>query len=123
MGYFLDGIGRENLAKYKTPPSKEQIEALIKESGVSQSVFEIFFSIGKGVLRVVRCGARELPPRYWHIFYERLKPEASTRYTSTVIPRGATNAVTKAVSKPRRTSHKKDPKLAALISSTTAPKK
>ena len=65
----------ENNYKYLKAPTIEQIEAVVKKTGVSEAQFERFHSIYDGAITHVRIGFRELPSSYWHIF---LDPSTST---------------------------------------------
>lgn len=70
--------------KYLKPPTHEQIFGFIKELGVSQTHFELYFQIPYGIIRQVKCGARPLPVTLWPIFYERIVPQYGLKHIEVV---------------------------------------
>lgn len=63
-----------NSKKYLQPPTWEYIKGFLDELGVSANHLERFFQISYNTLTQVKSGTRSLPKQYWHIFYERIKP-------------------------------------------------
>lgn len=66
--------------KYLKPPTHDQIFGFIGELGVSCLQFERYFFIPTGTLRGVSFGNRNLPVKFWPIFYERIVPQYGVKY-------------------------------------------
>ena len=66
--------------KYLKPPTLQQIKDFVESQNVSYSQFERFYRIPAGVLRQVKMGNRDLPVKFWAIFYERLTPTYGTSF-------------------------------------------
>jgi len=60
----------ENNIKYLKAPSIDLIESVVKKFKVSESQFERFFGISKGTIKYVRMNLREMPSKFWHLFYD-----------------------------------------------------
>lgn len=53
------------------PPSWEMVAAVVKKSGLKRLVrFERVWQIPEGSLTLYNIGVRDLPIKYWHIFYD-----------------------------------------------------
>lgn len=65
-------LREHNIIKYKgIAPSWELIEKVIKRSGLKfQARFELVWGIPHKMLTQVKNGDKELPCKYWHIFYD-----------------------------------------------------
>ena len=59
-----------NAKRWLKPPTIEQIDAVVKKSGVSELQFERFYNIYPGCIKKVRFGGYRVPVQYWHIFLE-----------------------------------------------------
>lgn len=59
-----------NNFKYLSPPTIEQIEAVVKAANVSEIQFERFHRIYIGCIKQVRLGIRPMPAKHWHLFFE-----------------------------------------------------
>lgn len=57
------------IRKYRKPPPLKKIKAIVKKQKMSGARFEKCFGIPPGTLRQVYCG-RDLPVRFWEMFYE-----------------------------------------------------
>lgn len=68
-------ISNENRAKYLYAPTFEQIEEFRKLLKLSRPVFERFYGIPLGTIKDVKKGKIKLPAKYWHIIYEKIKPQ------------------------------------------------
>lgn len=75
-----------NFYKWLKAPTIEQIDAVIKKAGVTQSQFERYYGIYPRAIAHVRCGASDLPAKYWHLFFEEPKKKVSdpVRYTKKI---------------------------------------
>lgn len=71
---------QKNLEKYLRAPDLEQIMAFVKELKVKARQFERFYGIPDGTIRQIKQGNRELPPKFWHIVYEKIKPTYGVAY-------------------------------------------
>lgn len=71
---FDTAKAKENETKYLVPPTWEYMDAFIKEIGISIYHFERYYGLAFNHLAKVRCGLKPLGKSYWHIFYERIKP-------------------------------------------------
>lgn len=78
-------ISKVNKRKWLHPPDAEMIDAFIKSLKVSAPRFEAFYGIPKGTLRLVRCGARDLPAKFWHIIYERVEPKYGVGFAEPLV--------------------------------------
>lgn len=67
-------LGDINRRKYAKAPSWEQIDAFIKELGMTPNHFERFYGIPYNTLTQVKSGKKNLGSPHWHIIYERIKP-------------------------------------------------
>lgn len=65
-------LRKYNFMRYQgVPPSQELIEKVVKKSGLKFFArFEVVWAMPKDVLTLVKNGHRNLPAKYWHIFYE-----------------------------------------------------
>lgn len=65
-------LRKYNLMRYKgIQPSWELIESVIKRSGVKKMArFEYAWGMPTDTLTLYKTGQRDLPPIYWHIFYD-----------------------------------------------------
>ena len=70
----LKKIGEINRAKYAQPPSWEQINEFILESGMSMYHFERFYGIPFNTLTQIKSGYRKLSADFWHFIFEKIKP-------------------------------------------------
>lgn len=70
-----------NEKKYIVPPSIETIEKVIKSLKISESKFEKLFGLFNGCISHVRMGVKRLPPRHWHLFYEKISIEIVPKTT------------------------------------------
>ena len=68
-------ISEYNKGKYEKAPTWEMIESFLKEVGINKYRFETFYGIARHHLAKVKCGAKDLAPCYWHIFYEKIRLE------------------------------------------------
>lgn len=83
----------ENRKKYLKAPNLSLIEKVIKKFDVSESHFELFFGIPSGTIKAMRYNStRQMPAKYWHLFYDPPK-------RSTVTREDANRTVTKTVTK------------------------
>lgn len=64
----------ENAYKYLLPPTIEQIDAVVKAANVNAAQFERFHGIFAGCIRDIRCGKRNMPAKYWHLFFDTADP-------------------------------------------------
>lgn len=69
-------VAEQNRAKYLHAPPYKMIEKYVKGYLKLKSMkqFEKFFGIPSGTLILVNMGLRELPAKFWHIVYEKLRP-------------------------------------------------
>lgn len=68
-------IAFENKSKYLKAPTFAQIREFMDELGISTLTrFERFYGIPHSTLRMISYGGRELPAKFWHIIYEKIKP-------------------------------------------------
>lgn len=87
----------DNVKKYGKPPTWEQIQSLINESGISSIYhFEKYYGIVFNHLAKVKCGERQLSRSYWHFFYERILPERGIGFST---PNGFTKVHKKQIPK------------------------
>lgn len=96
-----------NKRTYLKAPEKEMIQKHIDELGVSVSQYERFFGIPIGTVPQILLGLRELPAKFWHIVYEKIKPAYGVGYfnpneipskkkkskIATPVPHGTPNSV------------------------------
>jgi len=78
-----------NAKKWLTPPTIEQIDAVVKASGVSELQFERFHDIYPGCIKKVRFGGYRIPVQYWHLFLEDTKsmvPNLVPKSVSKIVP-------------------------------------
>lgn len=78
--YFMPGefplnpqkLREYNIVKYRgVPPTWDLIQKTIKRSGLKfQNRFELVWGIPHKILTQVKRGDKELPCKYWHIFYD-----------------------------------------------------
>lgn len=92
-------IIEDNVKKYGKPPTWEQVQALISESGITSIYhFERYYGIAFNHLAKVRCGAIQLGRAYWHFFYERIIPERGVGFnTPQNLPKKLTNSIPKVI--------------------------
>jgi len=88
-----------NKSKYLKAPPIELVEAFIKELDVSEAQFERFYSIPQATVSKVRASQRKLPPAYWHIIYEKIRPIYGAKYQSLVINKSLAKPLAKKKSK------------------------
>lgn len=62
-----------NCRRWLRPPTIEQIEAVIKASGVTVPHFEKYHGIYDGCIRHIRLGDKKMPVQHWHLFLEDTK--------------------------------------------------
>lgn len=93
-----------NLRRWLKAPTIEQIDAVVKKSGVSELQFERFHNIYPGVIRNIRWGSKRMPVQHWHLF---LDPQNSI--ISNSIPKTTSFSLTK------RTKPKSSSSLSKLI--------
>jgi hypothetical protein len=60
--------------KYLKPPTPEEMIDFINEVGVGKTQFERFYNIPERTLVQAINGKRNLPVKFWPIFYERKIP-------------------------------------------------
>jgi hypothetical protein len=74
--------------KYLKAPTNEMIFAFVDEMGVSYRQFERFFGLYYGCLKSIKWNVnKELPVRFWPIFYERMpKSELDRIYYKKHVP-------------------------------------
>ena len=74
MNIYLNSkaLRKYNIIKYKgVAPSWDAIELAVKKSKFKTYViFEAVWGIPRGTLTLCKCNHREMPARYWHIFYD-----------------------------------------------------
>ena len=68
-------IEYDNVHKYLKAPSITEIDAFIKELGISDYQFERYYRMAFRTMNKVRTGYRPLPRKYWHYIYEKKLPE------------------------------------------------
>ena len=80
---------RDNQKKYSGPPTWEQIERVVKKTGMSKFHFELFYGINHNHLAQVKRGQRQLSLTYWHIFYEfgKRRPKSPIKDVPPPVPR------------------------------------
>jgi hypothetical protein len=66
--------------KYLKAPSLTEIDAFIKELGISDLQFERYYRMASRTIDKVRRGYRPLPRKYWHYIYEKSLPEYAIGY-------------------------------------------
>lgn len=49
-------------------PTIEEVEAVVKKAGVSESQFERYHQIAPATIRRLRFGIRPMPAKHWHLF-------------------------------------------------------
>lgn len=59
-----------NHYKYLKAPTVEEMEAVIKASGVCDAQFERFHQMHTCSIKFHRMGYRTMPAKYWHLFLE-----------------------------------------------------
>ena len=89
----------DNLKKYLKPPTWEQIDSLVKEVGVTIYRFESYYGLPFNHLAKVKCGLKQLGRAYWHIFYERIKPEYHLQFNKKAIRKTVPKMITKKIPK------------------------
>lgn len=76
------------------PPSWEQIDKVIKKTGMNKYHFELYFGINHNHLAQVMSGQRNLSVSYWHIIYEfGKKPKKINKDVPKVIPQARCGSV------------------------------
>lgn len=65
-------IAVENLSRYGKQPTWEMVQDFVDEVGVPVTTFEHFYGLPHRCLGKMKCGD-SLSPKYWHIFYERIR--------------------------------------------------
>lgn len=63
-------VRHPNALRWLQPPTIEQIDAVVKKAGVSESRFEDFHGIYFGCICHVRIGFRDMPIKHWHLFLD-----------------------------------------------------
>jgi len=96
-----------NIKRWLKAPTIEQIDLVVKASGVSELQFERYYGIYPGCIKKVRFGGYRLPVQHWHLFLEDNK---------SLVPNPVPKIINKRVpNKPSQCKLKKDPRLANLI--------
>lgn len=67
----------ENNYKYPKAPTIEQIDDAIKKAGITESQFERYHGMYRGMISHARTGFRELPSRFWHLIFDSPKTYAN----------------------------------------------
>lgn len=57
-----------NAKRWLKPPTIEQIDAVVKASGTSESQFERFYGIYPNCIAGIRYGDKRMPVQFWHLF-------------------------------------------------------
>jgi hypothetical protein len=86
-------LKRRNIVKYAgEQPSWELVLRVIKKSGLNSRMnFQRVWGIPGQVLNQYKHGERDIPPQYWHIFYEFdelvkiLKEKVKARKNETIL--------------------------------------
>lgn len=100
---------QENSTKWLYPPTLDQVNTLVEQVGVSLYKFEAFFGLPKGTIKQVRTGERQIPVKYWHVFFEPVKPtQAQLRMINKSKRKVVTNPVTEARGNPPETHQPKE---------------
>ena len=74
-------IEYDNVHRYLKPPSLAEVDAFIKELGVSDSQFERFYRMPKKTISRIRAQQINLQKKYWHYIYEKIVPQYTIPYT------------------------------------------
>lgn len=88
-----DIVGELNKAKYAHAPSWEEIESLIKETGMCLAHFEKFYGMPFKTLNHVKMGDRHLASKFWHFIYERIKPTYGAGFIGDYSPKEIKNRI------------------------------
>ena|ERR1700690_3351573 len=58
----------------KAPPLEETL-SFVEELGISDTQFERFYKMGKGMMKQIRNGYKPLPTIMWPIVFEKIVPQ------------------------------------------------
>lgn len=72
-----------NRYKFLKAPTIEQIEAVVKKAGVTETQFERYYGLYARAICYARSGYREMPVKYWHLFLEEPPKPYSKRISRT----------------------------------------
>ena len=73
-------IEHENVHKYLKAPSLAEIDAFIKELGISDLQFERYYEMPFRTINKIRTGQNDLARKYWHFIYEKIVPDYGLGY-------------------------------------------
>lgn len=74
-------IESDNVHKYLKAPSLTEIDAFIKELGITDAQFERYYEMPFRIMGKVRNGSKPFPKKYWHYVYEKIVPQYAIPYT------------------------------------------
>lgn len=60
--------------EYERSPTIEEIEFIVKMSGMNKLQFERFYGMSAETIRRFKKGASLFPRKYWHLFFDPPKP-------------------------------------------------
>lgn len=71
MKTFKQQLRDYNLIHYKgKQPSRELVKSILEKSGLSYTSFYKIYGLADKTIERYLNGLREMPVKYWHIFYE-----------------------------------------------------
>lgn len=88
-------IEYDNVHKYLKPPSLAEIDAFVKELGITDAQFERYYGIPFRMMGKVRNGSKPFPKKYWHFVYEKIVPQYAIPYTKKIKSKVPSNVLPK----------------------------
>lgn len=73
-------IEYDNVHKYLKAPSLAEIDAFIKELGITDAQFERYYEMPFRIMSKIRNGSKPFPKKYWHYVYEKIVPQYAVPY-------------------------------------------